>query len=60
MQKIKDREKESKSIFFPFVLGCLLVSAFVLCHWRDTSYAHALLIGSANSTKAVISIVQPS
>ena len=51
--------KESKSNFF-CVLGCLPVSAFVLCHWLDTSHAHASYIGSANSIEAVISDVQPS
>ena len=41
-KKIKDKEKERKSdFFFPFVLGCLLVSAFVLCHWLDMWHAHS-------------------
>jgi hypothetical protein len=40
-EKIKDKEKESKSNFFPFVLGCLPVSAFVLCHWLDMWHAHS-------------------
>jgi hypothetical protein len=39
-EKIKDKEKESKSDFF-FVLGCLPVSAFVLCHWFDMWHAHS-------------------
>jgi hypothetical protein len=39
-KKIKDKEKESKSDFF-FVLGCLPVSAFVLCHWLDMWHAHS-------------------
>ena len=41
-EKIKDNEKESKSdFFFLFMLGCLPVSAFVLCHWLDMWYTHS-------------------
>jgi len=39
MKKIKDKGKR-KQIWFFFVLGCLPVSAFVLCHWLDTLHAH--------------------
>jgi len=38
-KKIKDKEKESKSDFF--LLGCLPVSAFVLCHWLDMWHAYS-------------------
>jgi hypothetical protein len=40
MKKKDKGKKKSKSDIF-FLLGCLRVSAFVLCHWLDTMHAHA-------------------
>ena len=59
MRKIKDKSKIKQIYFFFLLLGCLLVSAFVLCHWFDMLHAHSSYIGSANSIEAVSSVVQP-
>jgi len=40
-EKIKDKEKESKSDFFSFCVGLPPSKRFCLCHWLDMWHAHS-------------------